>query len=628
MPRFLAAFAILAALSSAAFAEAPPVAELQKQADESAAARDAAQAKFSEVETQLRALEQTLLKLKSDVEQTQKSVTDTDANLKKQQEEVTKTAAAKTEADKAAEVSNAAVAEAQKKAEEAKKVATVATEAADKAAAEVKKSQDSLAALQQMMTTLQTGLTQSTEQLATVTTSFNAAKDVATAARADWLGKAKAVEGSLRESGQWVSFAGEVAPIFQKRCLACHNARASKGRLNLESYAALSKGGESGPAFVAGDVANSNLHSQIAEGAMPKDAAPLTAEQAALIDKWIALGAKLDAGADPNAPLFKVMPKFAQPAAPEAYTSSLPITAIAFSPDGQLLATGGYHELLLWNPADHSLVRRIGNVAERVFDISFSPDGTKVAIAAGTPGQTGELKVFQVSDGAPLADLVTVDDAMFGIAFSPDGTRLAGCGADRSLNVFEVATWQQQLRLEDHADWVLDVNWSPDATKLVTASRDKTSKIFDARTGDAIATFNGHGDVVYSAAFLADNAQVVSAGRDKRLRVFKAADAQQVREIGGFGGDVLEAQILADGRVFTAGGDNHARLHNSADGAQIRDFAGHKDWVYCIDANLATGRLATGSYDGEVRLWNIEDAKPLADWIASPGYQPPQAAAK
>jgi WD40 repeat protein len=194
--------------------------------------------------------------------------------------------------------------------------------------------------------------------------------------------------------------------------------------------------------------------------------------------------------------------------------------------------------------------------------------------------------------------------------------------------VYDVATWQRQFRLEDHADWVLDIAWSPDGAKLVTASRDKTSKVFDAKSGDALTTFNSHGDVVFSAGFLADNASVVSAGRDKRLRVWKAADAAQIREIGGFGGDVLRIEILPEDKVLSAGGDMHVRLHNAADGAQIRDFAGHQDWVYAVGTHPGTNRIASGSYDGEVRLWNLENGEVVSQWIAAPGFQTQQAAAK
>ena len=160
---------------------------------------------------------------------------------------------------------------------------------------------------------------------------------------------------------------------------------------------------------------------------------------------------------------------------------------------------------------------------------SFTKDGATMIVAAGTPAQIGEVKLFNVADGNVTGDLVRTDDAVFGIALSPDGTKLATAGADRAIRIFELATQKQVLNIEDHADWVMDVAWSPDGKKLASASRDKTSKVFDATTGDSLVTFNGHGDAVYSVGFSTDGAQVVTAGNDKQIRIWQTADAKAVR---------------------------------------------------------------------------------------------------
>ncbi len=66
-----------------------------------------------------------------------------------------------------------------------------------------------------------------------------------------------------------------------------------------------------------------------------------------------------------------------------------------------------------------------------------------------------------------------------------------------------------------------------------------------------------------------------------------------------------------------------------ADGAAVRAFAGHADWVYSVAFNPATKKLATGSWDGEIRVWNAEDAKELVKFTAAPGFKPAaQTAAK
>ena len=114
-----------------------------------------------------------------------------------------------------------------------------------------------------------------------------------------------------------VSFSDSIAPIFAQRCVACHNARTAKGRLNLDSFAATLKGGESGLSFESGKADASTLVSLIEDGSMPKDADPLTADQIKLIKKWINTGAGLNAGVGVNDPLIAIVPKRPQPMPPK-----------------------------------------------------------------------------------------------------------------------------------------------------------------------------------------------------------------------------------------------------------------------------------------------------------------------
>jgi WD40 repeat protein len=213
------------------------------------------------------------------------------------------------------------------------------------------------------------------------------------------------------------------------------------------------------------------------------------------------------------------------------------------------------------------------------------------------------------------------------VAFSPDGKRLAEGGADRAIRVFDVAARKQQLAIEDHADWVMDVAWLPDGSKLVSASRDKTSKVFDAKSGESLITFNGHGEPVYGVAVAPDGKTAITSGRDKSLRRWNIADAKEVHRIDGFGDEVFRVRVTADGRIFSCSADRTARLHSLASGKLLRMFTGHSDWVYAVAYNDATKRLATGSFNGEVRVWNVDDSKDLVSFLAAPGYKRPVATA-
>lgn len=435
---------------------------------------------------------------------------------------------------------------------------------------------------------------------------------------ADYVTKQRVAEAAMEPLGRFVSFSKHIAPIFAKRCVACHNTRTASGRLNMDSFAALAKGGESGAAFEGHEADSSLLLSMIEDGSMPKDADPLTEEEIALVKKWIQVGSPLDAGVIATADLFQVMPEMAQPLPPKTYRVPIPVTATAFNPDAGILASSGYHEILLWNTADGNLLRRITNVAERVYDLKFSKDGTQLAVAAGTPGQLGEVKIFSTADGKHLQTLVRTKDAIFAVAFSPDESHVAAGGADRIVYVVEVSSAKTVLQIEDHADWVMDVSWSPDSKQLVSSSRDKTVKVFDAVSGDSVTTFSGHGDAVYTAAFLADGKSVVSAGSDRQARVWNVADAKEVRKIGGFGSDIFRLTVTPENHLLTASADRNAREHNLADGEIVRTFAGHKDWVYTLCYNPGKKLIATGSYDGEIRVWNSEDGSVATSFIAIP----------
>jgi mono/diheme cytochrome c family protein len=94
-----------------------------------------------------------------------------------------------------------------------------------------------------------------------------------------------------------MSFGGAVSPIFKEKCTGCHGAEKQKGGLRLDSHEAVLKGGENGPAVVAGDPAKSPLYQAITlgkdkDGHMPPPKkAQLTEDEIAKIKAWIEKGA-------------------------------------------------------------------------------------------------------------------------------------------------------------------------------------------------------------------------------------------------------------------------------------------------------------------------------------------------
>src|SRR5205823_3922008 len=105
----------------------------------------------------------------------------------------------------------------------------------------------------------------------------------------------------------------------------------------------------------------------------PKDAGdPLPPEKIALIERWINEGAKLDSGISGKADLLRELRSRWQPPMPaDHYPFPVAITALAFTPDGKQVVTGGQFELVFWDAATGKLVGRIRTRSERTYALVF-----------------------------------------------------------------------------------------------------------------------------------------------------------------------------------------------------------------------------------------------------------------
>ncbi len=92
--------------------------------------------------------------------------------------------------------------------------------------------------------------------------------------------------------GAPVSFASDIQPLLDSRCVNCHGGeRTSKG-LSLKTYETIMAGSENGPVVTPGDAANSPMAELVANGKMPKRGPKLTPDQVQLIVDWINQGAQ------------------------------------------------------------------------------------------------------------------------------------------------------------------------------------------------------------------------------------------------------------------------------------------------------------------------------------------------
>jgi WD40 repeat protein/mono/diheme cytochrome c family protein len=418
-----------------------------------------------------------------------------------------------------------------------------------------------------------------------------------------------------------VSFRKDIAPLLQRRCVACHGEESAKGGYRLDSFKHLGKAGESDlPPLVASQAEKSELYRLLIEpeanDRMPQKADALPAPEIALVERWIREGATNDGGS-PERPLAELVRETLLLSAPEQYARAVPATALAFSPDGTQLAVAGYYEVTLWNVDTGALERRLGGLPERITALAWNAKRNLLAVAGGSPSQWGGVWLVEPARDFRTRLLCDLPETSLSVAFAPDGKQLVASAGDRTIRLFDTASGKQTRLWKAHADWVQTVAFAPDGARFISASRDRTARIFDLASGAVLTTYTGHEAAVLAAAFPPRASTAISVTRGQPVQQWDASDGKLAYEYADAGRNV-QVILPTDSGLLTGSTDHLVRLLQYSDRRLLLTFFGHRD---CIDSlAVAPDRrtFASGDHAGEVCVWSTACETPIRRFVAKP----------
>ncbi|QEL20763.1 protein kinase domain-containing protein [Limnoglobus roseus] len=280
------------------------------------------------------------------------------------------------------------------------------------------------------------------------------------------------------------------------------------------------------------------------------------------------------------------------------------VVAAAFSPDGRWLVTGSADKSgRIWDvatgrPRQFALTHTSPLVAAAV-----SPDGEQVATAS----EKGGIGLWNPRTGTPKALPLLHSGPVRCLCYHPKSGALVSAGDDRTIRIWNPNAATETAHLETPGK-VTAVGVSADGKWLIGGDADGTLRVWDADTLEARLAVRGHVGAIRGLAVLGNRFRVATVGADGTLRVWDidqllATDILAARSGGG------AAFAVGDGQVAAVGWGNTVRVAALNHGGREAVLRGHTRPVTAVA--LAGGRVATGSRDGTVKLWDAQTGQEL-----------------
>jgi WD40 repeat protein len=301
-----------------------------------------------------------------------------------------------------------------------------------------------------------------------------------------------------------------------------------------------------------------------------------------------------------------------------------PWPAVAFSPDGRCLAANALRGAQVLDGGRGRQVFSLrGRHAAGFPTVAFSPDGRLLA-----RGGAGGVLLWDALTGEEVPPLPPLHDLVTALAFHPDGRFLAagtgravGTAEPGEVKVWEVDGRKEVLSFRKHAAQVADVAFSPDGRRIASASADRTVKVWGALTGKVEVTLSGHTAGVLTVRFSPDGTRLASRGGDNTVRVWDASMSTKGQQAGGRQlylcrsadptngfSDVL---FSPDGKHLVTAG-SPVQVWDAATGREVRTLGGKANRFTAL-AFSADGKYLAGAYllRAEVVVWDFATGREL-----------------
>ncbi|WP_406345784.1 WD40 repeat domain-containing protein [Streptomyces sp. NBC_00648] len=282
------------------------------------------------------------------------------------------------------------------------------------------------------------------------------------------------------------------------------------------------------------------------------------------------------------------------------------IHAIAFSPDGLLVAFGGSTgDIWISRVSDLAEVGRLRGHVDWIRALAFHPDGRLLASAA----DDGTIRIWDHRTGREVARCTGHEGKVTGVVFDAGHEQLLSVGDDGFVVAWSTRTWRERARVRAHDCQVWALARSADGDLIATAGEEHSVRLWHAGTLEPHSVLTGHSDWVLSLAFTEPPLRLISGGHDGTVRVWNLETGAVDVEVGH--GAWVWAVAARGSRIAAGYGDGTlcSWLSGQDSPAVRRTLLGHTQRVWSLGFSGSDGLLASGGDDETLRLWDASSGE-------------------
>lgn len=286
--------------------------------------------------------------------------------------------------------------------------------------------------------------------------------------------------------------------------------------------------------------------------------------------------------------------------------------AVAFSPDGSLLASSGKDDaIFVRRVSDGALLNRIETGRANLGSISFSPDAARIA-SASVLGPVDVWDTFARSRGA---EIHVAAEKRFAVRFSPDGRFLAVASWDGTAQIVDGQSYGYIATIDGHDHWLNDLAFAAGSSRLITAAQSGAVRVWSTESlRPMFLTVQDDSEETLWGRYSPDGAKFASGGRTGVARMYTVDPNGSFHPLCSVrhDGEVRSIAFSPNGREALSVGnregvaENVVKLWDTADCRVIRDFPVGADEVYAVAYDPSGQYIAWAHRSGAIELTKLD----------------------